>query len=203
MRRTLVVYSDGACKFNPGPGGYGAIIYDTETGAETSTTGASAASTNGRMELTAAIEGIRAATAWHPEEPLPDIVLCSDATYVGWALSVNWRLKKLSKDVATNIDLILALHRLLEPYTQPGGPSIEYRWVKGHSGDSFNERADALARGAVEKLMGGIKLSNRLPTAKPYEDEDPKESTLSREVSMDCTVRPVPKYRLRVLSKKE
>jgi ribonuclease HI len=155
------------------------------------------------MELTAAIEGIRAAMAWHPGEPLPDIILCSDATYVGWALSVDWRRKKLSKEAATNIDLIQALHSLLEPYTHADGPSIEYRWVKGHSGDTYNEKADALAGGAVEKLIAGIKLSNRLPIAKPYEDEDPSESTLSREVSMDCTVRPVPKYRLRVLTKRD
>lgn len=201
-KRILTVVTDGSCVPNPGVGGYGAIILDAKTGTEIRTSGGSASSTNCRMELTAAIEGIRAAMAWYPGEPLPDIVLVSDAQYVGWALSVNWRVKKLAQEVAPNLDLIQALHTLLEPYMDPGGPSIEYRWVRGHSGDTLNERADELAEGARLKLMAGIKLSNRLPTARPYE-EDTSGRCLSEEVSMDCTVRPVPKYKLRVLTRKE
>ena len=130
------IYTDGACSGNPGPGGWGVVIYrDGET---EELCGGEAETTNNRMELQAAIEALRATEG--------DVRLFTDSQYVkngvtqwidGWKRN-GW--KTSARKPVKNQDL----WRALDEATQ--GRGIDWRWVKGHAGDPGNERADALAR---------------------------------------------------------
>ncbi|MFZ1413866.1 MAG: ribonuclease HI [Defluviicoccus sp.] len=136
------MFSDGACLGNPGPGGWAVIL--RWRGTEKALSGGEAATTNNRMELTAAIEGLAAlkrSTA---------VRFYTDSLYVrdgitrwinGWKRN-GWRTadKKPVKnvDLWTRLDDLIAHHR------------IEWHWVRGHSGHPENERADTLARAAAE-----------------------------------------------------
>jgi ribonuclease HI len=138
------IWTDGGCKPNPGPGGWAAILRFGTVERELS--GAEAATTNNRMELTAAAEALEALT-----RPCT-VALHTDSEYLrngitrwttGWVRK-NWR--SASGDPAANIDLwkrILAAAQRHE---------IDWRWVRGHSGDTMNERADVLATEARAKL---------------------------------------------------
>ena len=151
---TVILYTDGACTGNPGPGGYAAILTYGRHRRELS--GGFRHTTNNRMELTAAIVGLR--TLKKPCQ----VILYSDSEYVvnamsrGWA--ERWRAngwKRNKRDRALNPDLweeLLALCRHHE---------VEFRWVRGHSGNSDNERCDELAVGAAHGL--------HLPIDKGYE----------------------------------
>ena len=138
------IYTDGACRFNPGPGGWGAIL--VYKGIERELSGGEAETTNNRMELTAAVKALAAL-----KEPC-EIDLTSDSKYLvdgitkGWA--VGWRAKgwKLaSGKPAQNVDLWQELLGLLEKH------SVTLHWVKGHEGHPYNERCDALATGEADK----------------------------------------------------
>jgi len=136
--KTIELYTDGACSGNPGPGGWGAILI--YKGTEKVMSGGDKNTTNNRMELTAAIEGLSALK----EQCL--VKLYSDSKYLidgmtrGWARS--WREKNWKKSdgkPALNVELwekLLALDEYHE---------IEYIWVKGHAGNPNNERCDKLA----------------------------------------------------------
>jgi ribonuclease HI len=138
------IWTDGGCKPNPGPGGWAAILRFGTVERELS--GADAATTNNRMELTAAAEALEALT-----RPCT-VALHTDSEYLrngitrwttGWVRK-NWR--SASGDPVANIDLwkrILAAAQRHE---------IDWRWVRGHSGDTMNERADVLATEARAKL---------------------------------------------------
>jgi len=136
-RRFVEVWTDGGCKPNPGPGGWAAILRYGETEKELS--GAEAATTNNRMELTAACAALEALT-----RPCR-VVIHTDSEYVkngitrwhtGWVRR-NWR--NAAGDPVANMDL---WRRLLDAVASH---EIEWRWVRGHAGDAMNERADALA----------------------------------------------------------
>lgn len=138
------LYTDGACSGNPGPGGWGAILVYGEQ--EKVMSGGDSETTNNRMELTAAIEGLNAL-----KEPCL-VRLYSDSKYLidgmtkGWARS--WRSrgwKKSDGKPALNRELWKILLSLDEYH------EIEYHWVKGHAGNPYNERCDRLA---VEYYMG-------------------------------------------------
>lgn len=133
----VVIYTDGACKGNPGPGGWGAWLRSGEHEKELS--GGEPLTTNQRMELTAAIEALTALT--RPSR----VVLYTDSRYVlggitswiqGWKRN-GW--KNSAKAPVKNADLWRALDAAAARHT------IEWRWVKGHAGDVGNERADTLA----------------------------------------------------------
>jgi ribonuclease HI len=136
--KRVVVHTDGACSGNPGPGGWGAIL--AFNGREKELFGGAPETTNNRMELTAAIEALRALTG-------PCVVeLHTDSEYLrngitkwihGWKRN-GW--KTADRKSVKNADLWQALE--LETATH----QIDWRWVKGHSGHDVNERADALAR---------------------------------------------------------
>ena len=140
--KQVVLYTDGACSGNPGPGGWGAILCYKEHKRELS--GGEAETTNNRMELTAAIKGLEAL-----KEPCA-VALYSDSKYVvdalskGWAKS--WQAKgwvKSDKKPALNPDLwerLLDLHKKHE---------VKVHWVKGHAENEYNNRCDELAREAV------------------------------------------------------
>jgi len=143
--KNVDIYTDGACRFNPGPGGWGAIL--VYKGQEKELCGGEAETTNNRMELTAAVKALSAL-----KEPC-EVDLTSDSKYLvdgitkGWA--AGWRAKgwKLaSGKPAQNIDLWQELLALLEKH------SVTLHWVKGHEGHPYNERCDALATGEADKF---------------------------------------------------
>jgi ribonuclease HI len=141
-QRLVEVWTDGGCKPNPGPGGWAAILRYGD--AEKELSGAEPATTNNRMELTAACAALEALT-----RPCR-VVLHTDSEYVrngitrwhtGWVRR-NWR--NAAGDPVANMDL---WRRLLDAAAKH---EIEWKWVRGHAGDPMNERADVLATRARE-----------------------------------------------------
>jgi len=146
MTPKVVIYTDGACRGNPGPGGWGAILMFGDR--EREVFGGDTATTNNRMELTAAIEALTALN-----RPC-QVELHTDSQYLRrgiteW-LSIwkgrGWRT--MSKGAVKNEDL---WRRLDEARARH---DVDWRWVKGHSGDPLNERADALARRGMLEALG-------------------------------------------------
>jgi ribonuclease HI len=144
------IYTDGACKGNPGPGGWGAWLKSGAT--EKELFGGELNTTHHRMELQAVIEGLRAL-----KRPCK-VVLYLDSQYVrmgitewirGWKAK-GWRTS--TKQPVKNVELWQELDKLVAE----GGHQIEWRWVKGHSGDVGNERADMLANKGVERALGRL-----------------------------------------------
>ncbi|MGB5216104.1 MAG: ribonuclease HI [Anderseniella sp.] len=134
----VIIYTDGACSGNPGPGGWGAILVHGETRKELS--GGETETTNNRMELQAAIEALNAL-----KRPCK-VALYTDSVYVrdgitkwikGWQRN-GWRTA--AKKPVKNAELWQALQAALQPH------DIDWHWVKGHAGHPENERADELAR---------------------------------------------------------
>ena len=150
----IIIHTDGGALNNPGPGGYGAVIDDGETRRELS--GGYRFTTNNRMELMAVIKALEAL------EKSSDVILFSDSKYVVDAVSKGWARKwrkndwmRNSKDKALNPDLWERLLGLLDRHR------VEFRWVRGHSGNPDNERCDELVR------MESAKMG--LPPDKIYE----------------------------------
>lgn len=142
------IHTDGACKGNPGPGGWGALMRSGENVREIF--GGELDTTNNRMELTAVIEALLAL-----KRPCK-VTLYLDSEYVrkgitewihGWKAK-GWRTA--AKQPVKNADLWQKLDALVVN----SGHLIDWRWVKGHAGDPGNERADALANKGVEKALG-------------------------------------------------
>jgi len=142
--KIINVYTDGACKGNPGPGGWGAVLeFD---GREREMYGGEPATTNNRMELTAVIEALSAL-----KRPCR-VVLHTDSQYVqkgitewigGWKAR-GW--KTAAKEPVKNVDLWRKLDEVVRDH------EIRWVWVKGHAGHDGNERADALANKGVASL---------------------------------------------------
>lgn len=144
---TLVIYTDGACKGNPGPGGWGALLQAGTQ--EKELWGGEPQTTNNRMELMAVIEALRAL-----RRPCR-IDLYLDSQYVRQGITEwihKWKLqgwRTASKQPVKNVELWQTLDALVHQQ----GHEIRWHWVKGHAGDPGNERADALAnRGAAENM---------------------------------------------------
>ena len=139
---TVTIYTDGACSGNPGPGGWGAVLLYGDRRRELS--GASADTTNNRMELTAAIRALEALTR------RSDVDLYTDSTYVRDGITQwlpNWKARgwrTATKSRVKNRDLWEALDALA------GRHDVRWHWVKAHVGNPENERADALARAALK-----------------------------------------------------
>ena len=144
MTKKAIVYTDGACSGNPGPGGWGATIkIDRETfeiyGGEDNTT-------NNRMELIAAIKALEFLNESY------EITLYTDSNYVKDGITkwiFNWKKnnwKTSSKKTVKNCDLWIQLDTIQEKR------KVTWNWVKGHSGNIGNERADELARMGIEEI---------------------------------------------------
>ncbi len=138
------IYTDGACKGNPGPGGYGAIL--VYNGIEKEFSGGEKETTNNRMELLGAITALAAL-----KEPC-EVTLTSDSKYLVDAVTKGWLYgwqkkgwKKADGKPALNVDLWQRLLPLLETHT------VTFCWIKGHDGHEYNERCDRLAVGEAEK----------------------------------------------------
>ena len=140
------IYTDGSCRCNPGPGGWGAVL--VYKGIEKELCGGEKETTNNRMELTAVIKALQAL------KESCDITLTSDSKYVidgitkGWAES--WRANgwcKGDKSPALNPDLWEILLNEIKKHT------ITYVWVKGHAGHHYNERCDEMAQRESGKFL--------------------------------------------------
>ena len=143
------LYTDGACRGNPGRGGWGAIlVYE---GIEKELCGGEAKTTNNRMELTAAIEGLKALK--YPCE----VTLCSDSKYLIDAIEKKWLVswkkrgwKKSDGSKVLNVDLWEALESELSRH------KVEFVWVRGHNGHDYNERCDELATSYADSLTDDV-----------------------------------------------
>ena len=144
--KTVTIHTDGACLGNPGPGGWGALLRCN--GREREISGGDPATTNNRMELMGAIMALETLT-----EPCTAI-LYTDSQYVRQGITEwmkNWvrrGWKTAGGDPVKNRDLWERLHAACQRHT------IDWRWVKGHSGDPHNERVDVLARNEAVRLRG-------------------------------------------------
>ena len=142
--KQVIIYTDGACRGNPGPGGWGALIKIDN--AEKEIFGGQSDTTNNQMELTAAIEGLAAL------KETCDVELFTDSRYVmdgitqwirNWKKN-NWRTAA-KKDVK-NKELWQKLDNLISQH------QVQWHWVKGHSGDAGNETADFLANKGIDSI---------------------------------------------------
>lgn len=143
------IYTDGACSGNPGPGGWGTVIY-FEDEAVHELGGYAAQTTNNRMEMQAAIAGLAFFLATEKAQP---IEIFTDSEYVkkgitewisGWKRR-GW--KTAAKKPVLNQDLWIELDRLNQAATQQGGQPVRWTYVRGHAGNVGNERCDTIARG--------------------------------------------------------
>ena len=147
MEKTVYLFTDGACKGNPGAGGWGVPLrYGTH---EKELFGGEAQTTNNRMELTAVLSGLK--TLNRP----CDVVICTDSQYVKNGMESwihNWKKngwKTAGRQPVKNADLWQQLDE------QVARHRVRWQWVKGHAGHAENERADALANRGVEQALRG------------------------------------------------
>ena len=139
------IYTDGACRGNPGPGGYGAIL--VYGGKEKELSGGEPTTTNNRMELMGAISALEAL-----KEPC-DVTLTSDSKYLTEAINKGWLAswkkngwKKADRKPVLNVELWQRLDGLLNIH------KVEFVWVHGHQGHEYNERCDVLATAFADKF---------------------------------------------------
>lgn len=139
--KQVTIYTDGACSGNPGPGGWGAVLYYGDSVKELN--GGDSNTTNNKMELTAAIEALQTL------KEHCDVELYTDSTYVKDGINQwmpNWKRngwRTASKKPVKNKELWEALDVAIQQH------DVTWHWVKGHAGDPGNERADALARAGI------------------------------------------------------
>ncbi len=144
LKKSVQIYTDGACRGNPGIGGWGASL--NYNGKRKEIYGGEPETTNNRMEMTAVIEALKAL-----KEP-SDLTINSDSKYVLNGINEwlpNWKKrnwKTASRKPVKNVDLWQALDALTQAHT------IEWVWVKGHSGNLGNDRADELANMGIDSL---------------------------------------------------
>ncbi len=137
------IYTDGACTGNPGPGGWGAVIFDQDD-KQKNISGSEKNTTNNRMELLAAIMSLKKI------KTNSEVVIFTDSTYVKNGITEwmkNWKKngwKNSSKKLVKNKDLWEKLDKLCE------ANSVSWKWVKGHSTNEFNNLADELATKAIK-----------------------------------------------------
>jgi ribonuclease HI len=156
--REYLVYADGSCIGNPGRGGWGVVVRDPD-GVVTELNGHDDTTTNNRMELMGAIEGLRATA------PGASVILRSDSQYVVKTMNDGWRRK-------ANLDL----WELLD--AERAERSVRFEWVRGHDTDATNNRADELAlSGANGKLVANGTLPGKKPKLKG--DESATEAELA------------------------
>jgi ribonuclease HI len=141
----IEIYTDGACRGNPGPGGWGALLIAGDLRKELS--GAESMTTNNRMELTGAIEALRALR--RPSR----VTLYTDSKYVCTGIEAwlpQWKLRDwrtADRKPVKNVDLWQALDAARQPH------EVTWKWVKGHDGNEGNELADQLANAAIDAML--------------------------------------------------
>lgn len=154
MSATVEIFTDGACRGNPGPGGWGAVLRAGRH--EKEIYGGEAASTNNRMELMAAIAALESL-----KRPCT-VVLTTDSQYLRKGITEwlpQWKRrgwKTADKKPVKNADLWERLERASAPHR------IDWRWIKGHAGHPENERADRLANRAIDEMTPSLRSSPEL-----------------------------------------
>ncbi len=145
MKKQIEIYTDGACRGNPGPGGWGALL--RYQGREKSISGAETLTTNNQMELKAAVEALTCL------KESCEVDLTTDSRYVQQGITqwmAGWKKKgwkNSQKAPVKNLPLWQALDELTQKHT------VRWHWVKGHSGHKENEWADHLANEAIDHLL--------------------------------------------------
>ena len=140
------IYTDGACTGNPGPGGWGAVIFDQDD-KQKNISGSEKNTTNNRMELLAAIMSLKKIKS------NSEVIIFTDSTYVKNGITEwmkNWKKngwKNSNKKPIKNKDLWIKLDKLCQ------SNSVSWKWVKGHSNNKFNNLADELATKAIKYLQ--------------------------------------------------
>ena len=146
----IKMYTDGACKGNPGIGGWGVLIQDSKT--ETELNGFSLSTTNNKMELNAVIMGLKSFNSRRL------VTVITDSQYVKNGISqciINWKSngwRTASKKPVKNQELWKTLDSLVQKH------DVHWEWVRGHSGHPGNERADQLANKGIEEHLQNITL---------------------------------------------
>jgi ribonuclease HI len=165
----LIAYADGSCLGNPGPGGWGVVLLSDDA-SRLEFSGAAAATTNNRMEITAAIEALRR---------LPfglDVTIRTDSQYLVNTMTLQWKRRE-------NLDLWKMLDAEVARRT------VRWEWVRGHSGDLLNERADELARNAALGRTLSPPLDSTEMTAtvsgELHRPQNPAEHSFSEEQRLD------------------
>jgi len=163
----LIAYADGSCLGNPGPGGWGVVLLNND-GGRLEFSGASASTTNNRMEITAAIEALRRLPAGR------DVTVRTDSQYLVKTMTLGWKRRE-------NLDLWKMLDN------EAAQRKVRWEWVRGHSGNTFNERADELARNAaLGKPLDSLSQMSETPAGLqtgqgPGENGSSPEQTLKQE----------------------
>jgi len=145
---SVIVYTDGACRGNPGPGGWAWAVPDGPYAS-----GADPATTNQRMEIKAALEALRYLTS----QPVSEIEVVSDSTYVVNCFKDRWWQGWQRRNWMNSQKKPVANQDLWEPLIELAVASearVTWRWVKGHSGDRWNDRVDELATAAADRGRG-------------------------------------------------
>ena len=143
-KQVVEMFTDGACRGNPGPGGWGAVL--RYQGTEKELYGGEKETTNNRMELMAAIQGLESLTKSY------EVVLTTDSQYVMKGATewmAGWKRKgwmTAARKPVKNVDLWQRLEKALAPH------NVKWEWVRGHTGHPENERADVLANRGVDEL---------------------------------------------------
>jgi ribonuclease HI len=148
----VIIYTDGGCSGNPGPGGYAFILRLPAGGEEVLGSGGEANTTNNRMELRAVIASLEEAERRLAGAPGASVVVNTDSQFVkngvgSWM--ANWKRngwRTADKKPVKNVDLWQRLEAALGPH------QVRWHWVRGHSGHDLNERADVLAREAIAEM---------------------------------------------------
>ena len=159
MSEGVVIYTDGACSGNPGPGGWGAIL--VYNGAERELSGGEALTTNNRMEMTAAIESLNAL-----KRPCA-VDLFTDSQYVMQGITswmANWKRRgwrTADNKPVKNEDLWRALDEAAARH------QVRWHWVRGHADDAMNNRVDRLAVAAMQPFKAGARSASRRPDSGP------------------------------------
>ena len=147
MNAKVEIFTDGACRGNPGPGGWGVLM--RYNGTEKTIAGAEAKTTNNRMEMTAVIKALSALNRSCAIE------ITTDSQYVKNGITQwikQWKQRgwrTASREPVKNQDLWQAMDKLVSEH------DVTWHWVKGHSGHEENERADQLANEAIDKMLAG------------------------------------------------
>ena len=155
--REYLVYADGSCLGNPGPGGWGVVVRDPD-GAVTDFNGHEDSTTNNRMELMAAIEGLRATKRG------AHVLIRSDSQYVVKSMTLNWK-RNANQDLWALLDAEAAARR------------VRFEWVRGHGVDAINNRADELALMAANGQLiaeGASSPKRKLSTAELLNEIAPR-----------------------------
>jgi ribonuclease HI len=153
--RKFVIYADGACLGNPGPGGWGVVITEPAELYRELSGGPFPATTNNKMEITAVIEGLRSI------EQGAEVIVRSDSEYIVKTMTLGWK-RNANQELWRELDREVASRK------------VRFEWVRGHAGDKYNERADKLAASAAR----GIKLDAEEATTPAVSDLEKLEPLL-------------------------